>query len=170
MKVEVVDYNPDWPEQFESEKQLLVGVLGKVIENIHHIGSTSIHGLAAKPIIDIIIESPSLAELDTHVLQFEFLGYEVMGEFGMSGRRYYRKGGDSRTHQIHAFVTGDDNVYRHLAFRDYLIVHLDVLEAYAKLKKEVATQCNNDIEVYCNGKDSFIKEYEAKALKWKSRR
>lgn len=154
-KVEVVDYNPDWSNQFEIEKQLLVDAVGSAIESIHHIDSTSVHGLAAKPIIDITIESNSLSELDVHNFQLESLGYEAMGEFGISSRRYYRK--------------SDDHVYRHLAFRDYLAAHPEVLEVYAQLKKEVAAQCNHDNEVYCDGKDSFIQEHEAKALEWKLR-
>ncbi|HDG1728572.1 TPA: GrpB family protein [Vibrio cholerae] len=169
MKVEVVDYNPDWSNQFENEKQALVNALGSAIEGIHHIGSTSVNGLAAKPIIDIIIECSSLSELDAQTSKFESLGYEAMGEFGISGRRYYRKGGDDRTHQIHAFVRGDNHVYRHLVFRDYLAAHPEVLESYAQLKRKVAAQCNHDIEIYCDGKDSFIKEHEAKALEWKLR-
>lgn len=94
------------------------------------------------------------------------LGYEAKGEFGISGRRYFIKGGSNRSHQIHAFKTGDENVKRHTAFRDYLEVHPVVMKEYADLKKELAQRCNNDIEQYCNGKDEFIKLYEFKAIEW----
>ncbi|ABN62619.1 hypothetical protein A1L58_12970 [Shewanella baltica] len=170
MKVEIVDYNSVWPQKYESEKKLLLSVVGNAIDNIHHIGSTSIEGLAAKPIIDIIIESPSLDILDSCKDQFELLGYEALGEFGMSGRRYYRKGGEQRTYQIHAFVTDDKNVHRHIAFREYLKANPEVLTEYEELKRRVARECNNDISVYCDGKNDFIQEHEAKALeRWQLR-
>ena len=127
MRVKVVVPNPGWPNEYEQEKNRLVEVLGGVILEIHHIGSTSVKGLAAKPIIDIIIESDSLEKLDTASCHFEGLGYEVKGEFGMMGRRYYRKGGDHRTHQIHAFKVGDPNIHRHIAFRNYLAAHPGVM-------------------------------------------
>ncbi|MEH6451673.1 MAG: GrpB family protein [Psychromonas sp.] len=80
MKVEVVDYDPNWLSLFEQEKLLLMKNSGSAIDKIHHIGSTSIVGLSAKPIIDIIIEAKSLASLDNLKVNFENLGYEVIGE------------------------------------------------------------------------------------------
>jgi GrpB-like predicted nucleotidyltransferase (UPF0157 family) len=85
---------------------------------------------------------------------------------GIPGRRYFRKGGDARSHQIHAFAAGDANIARHLAFRDYLRAQPGAREEYEALKTRVAAQCNNDIEIYCAGKDRFIKLHEAKALEW----
>jgi GrpB-like predicted nucleotidyltransferase (UPF0157 family) len=166
MKIKVVDYDPKWPIVFESERLLLQHTLGPIVEGIHHIGSTSVEGLAAKPIVDILLEAKSLELLDNSKLIFKSLGYEVMGEYGIPGRRYYRKGGDIRTHQIHAFKTGDENVHRHLAFRDYLKVHPEVQLEYQNLKFELAKSCNNDIECYCDGKDDFVKKHEARALEW----
>ena len=168
MIIEVAPYNPDWANEYEQEKYRLVDVLGDVILEIHHIGSTSVKGLAAKPVIDIIIESDSLEKLDAASSHFENLGYEVMGEFGITGRRYYRKGDDDRTHQIHAFKVGDPNIHRHIAFRNYLAVHPDIMREYQELKLKLAKACNNDIDAYCDGKDSFVKNHEAKAIRWVS--
>ena len=98
--------------------------------------------------------------------QLEALGYEAMGECGIARRRYFRKGGDERTHQIHAFLQGDDHVHRHLAFRDYLRTHPAVCREYAELKQAVAASCQHDIERYCAGKNAFVKEHEANALRW----
>jgi len=166
MKIEIVPYNPTWPSLFEQEKRQLIESLGKVIEHIHHIGSTAVEGLSAKPVIDIIIEASSLKALDDNAPIFKHHGYEVMGEFGIVGRRYYRKGDDNRTHQIHAFVTGDQNVHRHIAFRDYLRAHPSIRLEYQQLKIDTASRCNNDIEIYCDGKNDFIKHYETRALEW----
>ena len=99
--------------------------------------------------------------------EFEKIGYEYMGEFGIPGRRYLRKGGEKRTHQIHVFAQTDIyNIKRHLAFRDYLRTHSDVREAYAKLKRELAEKYPYDIDGYCDGKDDFVKEIEEKAAEY----
>ncbi|MEL6658238.1 MAG: GrpB family protein [Bacteroidota bacterium] len=164
--ITVVDYNPRWPQAFEQEAALLRQALSDALVEIHHIGSTSVPGLAAKPIIDILPEVHDLALLDARAPQMEALGYEVMGEFGIPGRRYFRKGGDERTHHVHAFLAGDAHAIRHLAFRDYLIAHPEVAQAYGQLKREVAQRSNNNIETYGDGKDPFIKIHERKALEW----
>jgi len=168
MIVEVVPYDPSWVSEYEQEKNRLVEALDDVIVGIHHIGSTSVKGLSAKPVIDIIIESDSLEKLDAVSSQFEDLGYEVMGEFGIMGRRYYRKGRGRRSHQIHAFRVGDPNIHRHIAFRDYLAAHPEIMREYQELKRRLVKTCNNDIDAYCKGKDSFIKHHEAKATRWLS--
>jgi GrpB-like predicted nucleotidyltransferase (UPF0157 family) len=162
--IEVVPYNPDWPAMFEREEVLLRKTLGNVADHIHHIGSTAVPGLAAKPIIDILIEVTSLKALDDLNEKMQTLGYEPRGEFGIPRRRYFSKGGDERTHQVHAFATGDAHVDRHLAFRDYLRAHPDTAREYAELKLSVARNCNNDIERYCEGKDAYVKSLEARAL------
>lgn len=80
--------------------------------------------------------------------------------------RYFTKHTPRRTHQIHAFARADANITRHLAFRDYLIVHPDVAAKYAALKNRLADACNHNIEIYTDGKDAFIKKHEALALTW----
>ena len=127
---------------------------------IHHIGSTSVEELAAKPIIDIMMEVVSLDEIDQNRDRFEAAGYVVMGEFVIPGRRYYRKGVKKRTHQIHLFESGDPNLVRHLAFRDYLREFPEIRKEYGDLKIRIASECDNDIERYCDGKDDFIKHHE----------
>ena len=166
MLITVVEYNPNWPQEFAQEAGRLQQVLSDTAVAIHHIGSTSVPGLVAKPIIDIILEVADLNQLDTKGDKMEALGYEVMGEFGIPGRRYFRKGGYHRTHHVHAFLLGDPNVKRHLAFRDYLIAYPAIAADYGKLKQEVAERSNNNIENYGDGKDPFIKLHEQKALEW----
>ncbi|WP_431195822.1 GrpB family protein [Klebsiella pneumoniae] len=115
----VVDYDEMWPALFENERTLLQMTLGKVISRIHHIGSTSVPGLSAKPVIDILIEVANLEELDSLNQAMEGVGYTVRGENGILNRRYFTKGGNQRSHHIHAFATGDAQIIKHLAFRDY---------------------------------------------------
>ena len=167
MAVKVIPHDPRWAHVFQCKQDIIVNALGNIVTNIHHIGSTSITGLWAKPIIDIILEVTSLDALDQANTTLETMNYEAMGEFGILRRRFFRKGPPGyRTHHIHAFVTGDAHVIRHIAFRDYLKAHPLVKQAYQDLKINVAKLCNHSIEAYCQGKDAFIKAHETKALLW----
>ena len=116
---------------FEAEAGLVRSVLGNTAIAIHHIGSTAVAGLPAKPIIDMLFEVAVLQQLDGFNNTMVGIGYEPMGEFGIPGRRYFRKGGDNRIHQIHAFASGDFNLTRHLAFRDYLRTNPAAAAEYA---------------------------------------
>lgn len=166
----VTEYNPLWADMFETEAAKITAVLGKNCSAVHHIGSTAVAGLAAKPIIDIMPIVYSLEDVDKVAPEFEKIGYEYMGEFGISGRRYLRKGGDERTHQIHIFsVKSEYDIERHLAIRDYLRSHPAVCEQYYGLKKELANKYPYDIEGYCDGKEEFVKQLEREALGWKGR-
>lgn len=165
--VVVREYDPAWPEQFELEAGLIRRVLRDNCLEIYHIGSTSVPGLAAKPIIDIMPVVRSLDAVDEARGVLEALGYEYLGEFGIPGRRYLRKGGDERTHQVHIFVQGDGaNITRHLAFRDYLRAHPAAREEYAALKRALAERYPYDIESYCDGKVAFVKRHEREAVAW----
>jgi GrpB-like predicted nucleotidyltransferase (UPF0157 family) len=163
--IEVVDYDPAWPSLFEAERNLLCETLGDVVVEIYHIGSTAVPGLAAKPIIDINLVVTDLQVLDELTGKMASIGYVAKGEFGIPGRRYFQKGGDRRTHQLHAFPQDDPNTVRHLAFRDYLRANPKVAEEYAMLKKDIAATCNNDIDRYCDGKDAYVKRIEATAIR-----
>jgi GrpB-like predicted nucleotidyltransferase (UPF0157 family) len=141
MPITIIPYDPSWPEKFEQEAGLLRELLGELAVQIHHIGSTSVPGLAAKPIIDILLEVSDLDALDALDAKnagFNRLGYEPKGAFGIPGRRYFRKGGDQRTHHLHAFRTGDQNLARHVSFRDYLRAHPEIAKAYAEVKIRAA--------------------------------
>ena len=122
--VTVSDYDPAWPEAYARERKAITGILGDNCLAIYHIGSTSVPGLPAKPIIDIMAAVRSLEQVDEAARDFAGIGYESCGEFGIPGRRYLRKGGDERTHQLHIFQAGDwNNIGRHLAFRDFMRSH-----------------------------------------------
>ena len=82
-KIEVVEYNPAWPERFTEESSLMRETLGDIVGSVHHIGSTAVPGLAAKPVIDILVEVTDLAALDARNQDMELIGYEPMGEFGI---------------------------------------------------------------------------------------
>jgi len=167
MHVRVVSHDPLWAALYEDEARRIRGVLLGILVDIHHIGSTSVKGLLAKPIIDIMPVVTRIDLVDARNPRFEDLGYECVGENGIPGRRYLRKGGDDRTHQVHVFGQGDrHNVERHLAVRDYLRRHPDVAADYGRLKSEIAIRFPEDIEGYAKAKDAFVKAMEREALRW----
>lgn len=166
MQVRVVPYRAEWVELFEREAELIREVFGEELEEIHHIGSTSVPGLRAKPIIDMMPLVRQIERVEAFNEAMGALGYEAMGEVGIPGRRYFRKGGYYRTHQAHIFQVDDPNVERHLAFRDYLREHPDVAAAYGELKARLAQQFPEDIDGYWEGKDAFVKATEQEAVLW----
>lgn len=167
MIVTVVQYDPNWIIEYQKEELAIKEILQDDLVNSFHIGSTSVPNLKAKPIIDILLVVNDIENLDTYATSFEELGYEVMGEFGITGRRYFRKGGYNRTHQIHAFQYDHiQEIERHLSFRDYLREHPEISQAYGELKSRLADQYPTDIEGYGNGKNDFVQKIESEALKW----
>ncbi|GAA0746559.1 GrpB family protein [Ideonella azotifigens] len=168
MKVRVLPPNPDWRVEFDSEAAQIHAALANLDIEVHHIGSTAIHGVFAKPIIDMLLTVPSLATVDDNAQAMQALGYEAMGEFGIPGRRYFRKNSPDgiRTHQVHAFERGSEGASRHLAFRDYMNAHAEAAQAYSALKQRLAISFPDDIQGYMDGKNAFVKHHEALALAW----
>jgi GrpB-like predicted nucleotidyltransferase (UPF0157 family) len=169
-KVAVVPHNPDWQSAFTTESQHIAMALGDNLVNIYHIGSTSIPTIYAKPIIDILIAVKDLAKVDNLIISIEALGYIGMGEFGITGRRFFKKDNAAgmRTHHIHTFETGSPQIDRHLAFRDYLISHPETALEYSKLKQQLAQKYPTDIQSYMDGKAEFISEIDKKAAQWRA--
>lgn len=170
MKVEVVPPDPAWQEEFQKESKQLALVMGENIVAIHHIGSTAIPGIYAKPVIDFLIEVKSIVKTDEQNEAMAAIGYEAMGEFMLPGRRYFRKNlsPEIRTHNVHTYEVGSPEITRHLAFRDYMIAHPNDAQKYSELKRQLAKQHSRDIEGYMDGKDEFIKIMEKKALIWRA--
>jgi GrpB-like predicted nucleotidyltransferase (UPF0157 family) len=167
-KVEVVPPNPVWRSKFEQESKQVALALGENVVTVHHVGSTSIPHIHAKPIIDMLAEVKDITQVDARNDAMAALGYQAMGEFGLPGRRYFIKEVDgTRTHQVHTFQSGAE-VERHLAFRDYMTAHPEAARQYSDLKRELAKQFPTDIYGYMDGKDAFIKEMERKALEWQA--
>lgn len=151
--IEIVEYNPNWHNIFETESKLIKQALGDNCLEIHYIGSTSVPNLAAKPIIDIMPIVSDISALDKTTKEIKALGYEAKGEYGIPFRRYFQKVG----FHVHIFDKISSETQRHLLFRDWMRDHLDDREQYAKLKQDLALSYANDIDQYVLGKDSFIK-------------
>ena len=170
-EVRVVPHDPGWGEAFEAEAAALRSILGDEALAVHHIGSTSVPGLAAKPTIDVLVEVRRIGEMDGFDAAMAEGGYEAWGEYGIPGRRFFVKNrGPVRTHNIHAFEAGDPAVGCHLVFRDYLVQHPEKANAYGTLKKTLAEKFPTDIEAYMAGKDAFVKQTEKDAISWSRHR
>ena len=168
MEVVVEQHNPGWAGKFDRESKLVARALDPTVIAIHHIGSTAIPSIYAKPIIDMLVEVTSLDEVDLRNEAMDSLGHEAMGEFGIAGRRYFRKDSEAgiREYQVHVFMAGSTEIERHIAFRDFMQAHPQVAKRYSDLKRQLADDHRQDIEKYMDGKDTFIKEMERKALAW----
>ncbi len=174
MKITIEPYDPAWPAKFEQEKARLREALGEHALNIQHIGSTSVPGLGAKPIIDIMIAVRSLEEADQFCIQpIVALGYEYVREFEEQTpqRRFFRKAGadGARTHHIHMVVVNSDWWLDHLLFRDFLRADGSARRAYEAHKRQLADRdwlASND---YSEAKTDFILETMEQARAWKQR-
>jgi GrpB-like predicted nucleotidyltransferase (UPF0157 family) len=161
------DYSPAWPVAFNQEAERLKSLLADELITVHHIGSTSIPGLAAKPIIDLLPLVHTIETLDGLTPMLEHAGYQAWGEYGLAGRRYFTKDrGAYRTHNIHIYQVDNPDIERHLAFCAYLRNHSQLCDEYAALKREVYARHPSDIAAYNDGKNAWIKAIEAEALEW----
>jgi GrpB-like predicted nucleotidyltransferase (UPF0157 family) len=169
MTVNVVAPDPAWRQSFAHEALRIRAAVGGNVVALHHIGSTAINEIYAKPIVDILLVVSDLELLDSNAVEMKGIGYEAKGEFGIPGRRYFRKNDvdGTSTHHLHSFLEHSAEAARHLAFRDYMNAHPAAALAYSALKRNLALSHPHSMEAYMDGKDAFIKSHEALALAWK---
>lgn len=160
-------HDPAWSAAFDEAQATLQGILGVDAVAIHHVGSTAIPNILAKPVIDILIEATSLEALDRRYAAFLKAGFLGKGEKGIEGRRFYIKDNAQgvRSHHIHAFTAGSFHIERHLAFRDYLLAHSEVASEYSRVKEAIAADWRG-IDDYIARKASFVVQTEKAALEW----
>lgn len=165
--VELAPPDPEWAGRAAAEASRLKAALGSVLVAVHHIGSTAIPGILAKPIIDLMPEVTDLRGLDTHREAVEALGYRWWGEYGIAGRRYCvlsdPKTG-KRLIQIHCFASGSPDIARHLAFRDHLRRRPAIARAYETEKRRARDLHPDDSHAYTEEKAAWIRAIEAEAL------
>ena len=162
--VVIVDYDPCWVRMFAEARAGILEALKESQVAVEHVGSTSVPGLAAKPIIDIMIVVPDSAAAERAIAPLVSLGYEYRGEVGIPGRFYFAKG-QPRTHHLHLYPCSHSEVARLLLFRDYLRASPAAAQKYEKLKRALAEKFGNDRESYTQAKSGFIKSIEAEALR-----
>ena len=166
--VVLVPHDPAWKQLAAEEAARVAGVLGSQLVAIHHIGSTAIPGIRAKPILDLLGVVNQIQVLDENAHVLERLDYRPRGELGIPGRRYFSKPqAGTRTHHLHCFEQGDPNIDRHLLFRDYLLAHPNAAADYDRLKAELAARYPNDSLAYTDAKTDFIRAIERSAVEWR---
>jgi GrpB-like predicted nucleotidyltransferase (UPF0157 family) len=150
-------YNPEWPRVFREEQARLRACIGGYVLDIQHVGSTSIPGMAAKPILDIGIAVADFEEAAQCIQPLQQLGYLYRGENSIPRRHYFVKG-DPITHHLHMVELGSDQWATAICFRDHLREHAEIARAYATLKQRLAEQFPTDRSAYQDGKAAFIAE------------
>lgn len=166
-RVELLPHDPQWIENAAAEGNALIAALGPILRAVHHIGSTAIPAIRAKPILDLLPVVTSLPELDSRQTDVEALGYEWRGELGLPGRRYCSKSDPStgrRLVQLHFYAEGSPAITRYLAFRDYLLAHREIADAYDREKARCRRLHPDALHNYTDCKDAWIRKVEAKAL------
>ena len=154
--IKVVPYDANWQMMYEIEASRIVDALGDNCLAIFHIGSTSVPGLSAKPIIDILPVVEDICKVKNESM--EQLGYTAKGENGIAFRRYFQL----PAFNVHIYEEGDSEIWRYLKFRDWLRTHDEDAQQYAKLKMELAAKYPDNILQYCMGKDEFVASIDAK--------
>ncbi len=168
--IKLEQHHPQWVKDFELERTRFWAALGHVtqggiLEQVHHIGSTSVPGLKAKPVIDMLLEVYPLPKPEVGIPALERLGYEYKGEAGIAGRLFFR--GNPRTRHVHVVEAGTNELTRdHLLFRDYLRANAGARRRYENLKLELAQQYPSDRDAYTTGKTELIRELLQEATVW----
>lgn len=168
-KIEILPYNPTWVGDYHAEITRLSGKVGFNLVAAHHIGSTAVPGLAAKPTLDILWVMRDLETLDACNDAMSELGYTAKGENGIPGRRYFQRVEDEQhLAHIHAFNEEHPEITRMLNFRDYLIAHPQTANEYEALKQQLAVQFRDVPMKYTQGKEEFIRAVDKRAAAWRS--
>ena len=155
--INVVEYDPAWPVLFaQIAERVRAAFVGGSLTRIEHVGSTSVPGLSAKPVIDIDVVIPSRADLPEAITRLMTLGYAHQGDLGVTSREAFRSPPDALPQNLYVCAEDSPELRRHLVFRDYLRAHSDDARHYADLKHKLAEQFSDNREAYTDGKSDFI--------------
>ncbi len=166
-EVELVPHNPEWSHQADEEALRILDGLSFPIIGIYHIGSTSVAGIKAKPILDFVIEVENLEDVIQAVPEFEAIGYQSKGEYSIPGRQFFTKDTEGeRTHHLHVFQQGHPDIERHIVFRDYLRANPEAAREYEKLKEKMAKRFPKQSSDYTAAKSDFILSMDEVARYW----
>ncbi|MGH3023620.1 MAG: NAD-dependent protein deacylase [Gaiellaceae bacterium] len=170
-RVEMAEYDPDWPRLYEEEAARVLEALGeKVVVAAEHMGSTAVPGLAGKPVIDLSVGLGRLELSAEQIAAMERLGYEYLGEYGLPGRLFFRRDeGGRRTHHVHVVEHDGERWHHHRAFRDYLRAHPAEAEAYAAEKGRIGAEATG-LRDYWERKQPYVDALFARAWAWYAER
>lgn len=156
--VKLEPHNLKWKEMFEEEKKFLEKIFKNLAVEIEHVGSTSIDGLCAKPIIDIAVAIEKLSDFETIRVYFEKEPYSIKAD-SPCDEILIRKGPEeNRKHFIHVMEISSERYKNTIIFRDYIRNHEEYLKEYETLKKTLAEKFSNDRKMYTDSKNEFIQK------------
>jgi GrpB-like predicted nucleotidyltransferase (UPF0157 family) len=160
--VTLAEYDPAWPALFERERRRIVAALGATAVRVEHTGSTSVPGLAAKPLIDITLAVPDSADEPAYVPQLEGAGYVLrIREPAWHEHRLLR--GPDTDVNVHVFSAGSVEIERMVGFRDWLRTHDDDRELYERTKRELAARTWRHVQHYADAKTAVVEAIAARA-------
>jgi len=154
----IQDYDPRWPQLFETLRSRIEAVIPGMAAAIEHVGSTAVPGLAAKPIIDLDVLLISATDLPVVIAKLASFGYEHRGDLGISGREAFRTPPSDLHHHLYVCPSSSPEYNRHISFRDYLRTHPADANSYASLKRELLRKFGDDREAYTQAKSRFVAE------------
>ena len=155
--VVICEYDANWPHDFARIAGRLITSLQGLVQQIEHIGSTAVPGLAAKPIVDIDVVLATTADLPEAIRRLADLGYIHEGDLGIAGREAFRWPPGEARHHLYALAQGAAELRRHLAFRDALRADPALRDRYAALKRSLAAKTPHDRASYTEAKSTFIR-------------
>jgi GrpB-like predicted nucleotidyltransferase (UPF0157 family) len=155
-KITVVDYDPAWPHAFEAVRARVWSVVGDVAITVEHVGSTSVPGLAAKPIIDISVVVPTQAAVPLAIERLSTLGYRHLGNLGIEGREAFASPNMPPRHHLYLCPRDSLALKNHLHVREHLRAHSEAAKEYGALKRQLAARFPEDIDGYTEGKSDAI--------------
>lgn len=160
----IVEYDLAWPVQFEKIKTTVLARLGPVAVAVEHVGSTSVPGLAAKPIIDIDVVVPDESDVPAAIRLLRTLGYEHEGDLGITGREAFSVPIGATPHHLYLVTASSRELKRHLAFRNRLRADPEAAREYEALKRRLAAQFGADRSGYSESKSTFVEKLLARGL------
>ncbi|MEK8132946.1 GrpB family protein [Paenibacillus filicis] len=156
--VQVVEYDSDWVRLFEQLRDFVHPVLSDIAIKIEHVGSTSVPGLAAKPIVDMDVIVSSQPDVQLAIQRLAELGYVHEGDLGATGREAFMPPLNVPWHHLYVCTVNNAEYKRHILFRDYLRSHAEDAKQYGDLKLELAKRFQNDRKAYTRAKSEFVNE------------
>jgi GrpB-like predicted nucleotidyltransferase (UPF0157 family) len=157
-------YDPQWPILFEELRVMFSELLGNMVSAIEHVGSTSVPGLAAKPIIDLDVLLALAAYLPETIRRLATLGYEHQGNLGIADREAFRAPPTLFAHHLYVCLPNCEEFRHHILLRNYLRSHPAEVSAYNNLKWGLFARFANDRAAYIQGKDDFVKQLVQRAI------
>ena len=166
VEINLVPYDCSWAASFQVEQTKIRSVLSNHAIAIHHVGSTAVPHICAKPIVDILVVIDDIHCVNKYNFQMIRMGYEARGEYGITRRRYFTKTENRiRTHNIHIFQSDHPDSTWLIAFRDHLLENKADAVAYDKVKRNSASKYKFDIDLYVSEKRQFIESIRSKILR-----